>query len=304
MNAGAVGVLLLGSGLLACGRQELWKSGATGGVGGGVAGATSSVAVADAGADGAAGFGIDAAAPVDAASVPADPFIASLPGLVLWVDAARDVTLTSSGEVFRWKDQSPASNDLRPSTFPSRYATDGPGGHSVVRLFAMSQLGTPGDGTVSLGFGTGDFLVEVVWAWNTQMSVTPALFGMWPLQEASHDTAGLISLGLQADGTPSLSVLAVNGLLEATSTTQVTDVAFHLSGVRRVVAAGAETVDLRIDGRADPSLPGVPLANLGVSAWAALGGGTSVAEVVVIKGPTSDEALATLESHLKEKYGI
>jgi hypothetical protein len=293
----ALALALLAS---ACGGNALQKGGGAG------AGGTPAE-IEDAGTSGAAGAEVEASAPADAPSVAVDTFIASLPGLVLWVDAARGVTLDSSGEVSSWKDQSPASNDLGPSIFPaSRYAADGPGGHPVVRLFTGSRLGTPGDGTSSLGFRSGDFLVEVVWAWSGAMNQTPGLFGMWRLEEASQDPAGLMGLGVQGDGSTSLSLLAIEGhkTIEVTSTTKVTDVAFHVTGVRRVVAAGAATVELRVDGRADPMVSGVEVGDFGTSAWAALGGGANVAEVVVIKGSITDDEVALLENHLSSKYGL
>jgi hypothetical protein len=315
-------VLALGCG----GRQQLdlaagpndGVAGSNAAAGGGAAGTTGTTGVAGAvgttgvagavgvaGMPGVAGAGGATAGAGGAAPVPFD--IATIPGLVLWIDATRGVTASSNGEVTAWQDQSSARNDLQQSgTYPAGYAPDGPGGHAVIR-FATGTLLTTQDrdlGSPTLGFGTGDVLVEVVWAWSSQSLDTPALFatmsgGSFPL---AYNGNSLMLLRPDGSGTVTLTGLGGDTL---TSNANLGDTRLHLIGAHRAVSnGGVARVELRVDGRVDQAVNGDVPMNLLPSAYAEMGGGTSIAEVVVVKGSIAPATLAALEASLISKYGL
>lgn len=85
--------------------------------------------------------------------------IAHLPGLVLWLDAAKGVVV-DGGRVIDWLDQSPEHNNL------ALYV--GQGAVSVAGIAGLPTLAFGGDSAYAIPFDTalddwsGDFLVEVV----------------------------------------------------------------------------------------------------------------------------------------------
>jgi Collagen triple helix repeat (20 copies) len=248
-----------------------------------------------AGATGGAGGGV--------APVPFD--VSTIPGLVLWVDATRGVTASSNGEVTAWQDQSSARNDLTPALqYPAGYVPTGPGGNAVIRFATSSLLATQDRdlGAPTLGFGTGDVLVEVVWAWSSQVLDQPILFatmqgGIFP----SASNQALMLLRPEGSGAVTLTGLGGDQL---TSTATLGDTQLHLVGAHRAVSNGVARVELRVDGRIDQVVHGDSPMNLLPSAFAEMGGGTTIAEVIVVKGSISDATLAALESHLVSKYGL
>jgi hypothetical protein len=75
-------------------------------------------------------------------------------------------------------------------------------------------------------------------------------------------------------------------------------------GARRTFATGAQIVELRVDGRVDRTQAGGVPRDLGAAAFVQVGPACDVAEIIVIKGPIADDAVAALESHLVAKYGL
>jgi hypothetical protein len=229
------------------------------------------------------------------------PFdVETLPGLVFWVDATRGVNTPANNEVLGWQDQSPSRNDLTLSNYyPTGYVPNGPGGHAVIRFGMVTWMSTAEGGTSSFGFGTGDLLVEEVWASSNQLLDQPALFATQ--EQYKVTSSGGSNMLLQPSG---LNV-EIDGLSgdPLVSSALVGDTNLHLVGVRRAAAAGLSRVELRVDGRLDQVATAVP-SDLQSRAVAGMGGGTSIAEVIVVKGPISDQNLVALEAYLMSKYGL
>ena len=270
----------------------------------GVAGAVGAAgAVGVAGMPGVTGV---AGATAGAGGVAPAPFdVATIPGLVLWVDATRGVTASSNGEVTAWQDQSSARNDLEQALqYPAGYLPTGPGGHAVIRFATASLLATQDRdlGTPTLGFDTGDVLVEVVWAWSSQVLDQPVLFATMPggIYPSGYNQQSLILLRPEGSGAVTLTGLGGDAL---TSSANLGDTQLHLVGAHRAVSNGVARVELRVDGRIDQVVHGDSPTNL-PSAYAEMGGGTSIAEVVVVKGSITDGTLAALENYLTAKYGL
>jgi hypothetical protein len=92
----------------------------------------------------------------------AGPFSPSkLPGLVLWLDGSKGVTL-SNGLVIKWADQSPNGNNaLEPVDKSSCVqAVSVVNGHDVVRCGAQQWLSV--NDAQTLQFGTGSFGIAAV----------------------------------------------------------------------------------------------------------------------------------------------
>jgi hypothetical protein len=336
MKAGVAGLMLLSGVLLACGRQELWKPGATGGNVGSIGGSGGAivasgsggaiVASGGAGASGGAAGGAsggagapgsdDAGSPPDAVQPFDDGFdVGSLPGLVLWLDAVRGVTMSpaSTGSTFNvmsWKDQSPSGNDVgntgqeAASFFPGDFHNwYWGGGAPVIDLDFFATMATRDrtNGTPTLGLGTGDLLVEVVAAWRNDTFARPSPISLGRVVDTGSLT--FLIFDTQSNGAPGNITLRLSND-PLISSPNVSNNKLRLLGAHRAVTGGLATVELRVDGRVDQVSMGAPPRDLGAAAFAQVGPACDVAEVVIIKGPIAPAALAALESHLKAKYGL
>lgn len=316
MEVVVAGFLFLAGTTIACGRQELWKPGATGPApagaadamtASGAAGTTGAAGISEATGGGAGGTpdaGVDAIQPFD------DGFdVGSLPGLVLWLKATSGVTLSGGSAVKSWQDDSPSRNDVQNSGQESAafFASDHStwywgGGFDVVdfRSFATMSTNDQTNGTPSLGLGTGDLLVEVVSAWRTETFDRPSPF--WLGLGSGSTTRTALTFDTQSNGGPGNFTLI--GLGDPLISSPNVGGKLRAVGARRAVAGGVQTVELRVDGRVDKTRTGGAPRDLGSAAFAELGPACDVAEIIVIKGPISDDALAALESHLVAKYGL
>jgi hypothetical protein len=328
MRAGVAGVwLLCASSLCACGRQELWNAGATGGsgavagrrgavAGGGGAGTTSSAAGTTGGGAGAvAGGGGSGGTAPDAGTDALQPFddgfdVGSLPGLVLWLKGTSGVTLMGGGSaVASWQDDSPSRNDLENNGHDdAEFVASNQqrwywgGGFDVVDFDYSATMATLDrtNGTSTLAFGTGDLLIEVVAAFQMGTFSSPELFTLG----APGMTAFGPMIDFDTNSAPQGSITA-RGLGDAflTSRPGLGDKKLHLVAARRTVAGAVATLEIHSDGHVDQTKTGSKVRDL-PAAFAQLGPAATVAEVVVIKGPISDAALAALEDHLLSKYGL
>jgi hypothetical protein len=177
---------------------------------------------------------------------------------------------------------------------------DAVGGLPAVQLgFLPTMLTSDPDRAAAFPSGTTDYLIEVVAKW---MTTTPG------------DDADLFESGI-GPNEPGCALAAVDGriwasLNDGSSPTLVksADATFN-DGVFRVVGArrAATSLEVRVGGAVDGILidptVGVSLRAPSVGKLGA-GMGLSIAEVVVIVGPTSEGDTERLETHLAEKYGL
>jgi hypothetical protein len=238
------------------------------------------------------------------------PFdVSTLPGLVLWVDATRGVTtIDRDGDVSAWADLSPAKNDLTSSSGYDVYrpgaSTDVPSGHAIVRFVANSWMSTsPGpDGAGTLALGTGELLIEVVWAWSSQAFDQPVLFATQEQFQIAFFSGPMMSV--RPDGTGNIEIMGFGTDVPLVSKSFVGDTGLHLVGARRTVTNGMATAEIRIDGRSDQAATGFAPTDLGAETFGYMGNGVAIAEAVVVKGSIAPASLAALEAHLLSKYGL
>ncbi|MGH7281700.1 MAG: hypothetical protein ACRELY_09275 [Polyangiaceae bacterium] len=114
-------------------------------------------------------------APSDAGSSSPNPTtnIASLPGLVLWLESTKDV-MVDDGRVKNWLDQSPEHNNM--ALFDGQGATVGQeiGGMQTIQFDGASSYSLPFD--TPLDDWSGDFLVEIVVRVHSPQSGLQAIF--------------------------------------------------------------------------------------------------------------------------------
>jgi hypothetical protein len=257
------------------------SSGTSGSSSGGSGGAAGNLA----GSDGAAGESGDAAAgssgsdASDAGGDASTTFPSSLPGLVAWFDAGRGA-IPTNGTISTWADLSPTGTALhaaQPAAVVMGFANGLPGintnGSTVLSSFQPSA---------SLGLGTGDFVIAMV--------VQP------------QPNSDILSLPVVLRIYGKVSRLAVSFVFDGSeldSTSMPCDGHVHLLVIRR----SAGTAAIRVDGLADASAANA--ADLQASGGLQLGSGPATfAEVVVVKGPTTDDDVARLEAYLTAKYAL
>lgn len=217
--------------------------------------------------------------------------VRSMPGLVLWLDAAKGVTGTTA--VTSWMDQSASGNDASPSgpAPPPSLAPSAIGGRPALHWSGSAPLAIAASAT--LGFGTGDFLVEVV----------------------AHVIQGNGGFFRADDGSGKVLVFYATSLLEADMLTPG-DQAFHgttlLGATKTGYVAGlvrtGTKIDFRLNGALDATGTCAAGTDLGTMASGKIGYGVDgqqdLAEIVVVKGTTSASDLAKLEAYMRSKYGL
>jgi hypothetical protein len=241
-------------------------------------------------------------------------------GLVLWLDAARDV-IASGGAVSAWRDLSGHQNDAvqtdaryRPALIP-----DGASGKPALR-FAKGPFMVVANGP-DINFGTGDFAflfvmryrnefsgaideagkwdgVGMVFTKPTGTNVGFHLSGGWPKLKRRYHTQA----GAEADpGAESAATLVVN------------DDRWRVVGTRRVVSATGRVIEVRLDGAVSGSSRNTIVADVSGTANMYIGTNRNtvgrpldgdIAEVLVWKGKLDDATLAQVERYLAGKYGI
>jgi hypothetical protein len=237
----------------------------------------------------------------------------TLPGLVLWLDAAKGAGSTPGGLVSLWSDQSPAHNDATQTNgqYQPMLEVGAIGGFPAVRFDGHTSYLSIADGP-SLQWGTSDYAILVV----ARFSVTLDMPNQVLFQKSTMDSPfygpqlyvnsanpTLDTTAMAADSKDFWVVSAQHGLNDAP----------HVFGARRFAA----TLEVRVDGQSagqkretpviDVSAPRMP-AIIGQNGYdptamtEALQG--DIAEEVAVQGAISDADLRSLECHLILKYGL
>lgn len=252
----------------------------------------------------------DAFVPDDA---PSDASDGSVPAMrVLWLDAAKGITLDGQSRVSKWADQTSYANDategtaqLRPSVLAS--AINGlPAVH-----FAISQTGNQLQiaDSVSFHWGTGDFWIGVVARWdNNPDAGLQSVLGTMFLKPSTNANVGLF-LGAGTGAGAGVSV-ADDPNAAIVKIAPYNDLKARLIALRR----DGNKLELRVNGvvevwRGD-TMPNLDLAtDPAVIGAAGSNGGAfeldgDIAEIIAVKGTMTPSDLATLESGLVAKYAL
>ncbi len=247
-------------------------------------------------------------APPDASpdAGPFDP--GKVPGLALWLDAAKGVTADGSGNVSKWADQSGNANDAVQNILSLEpvVVTPGINGKAVIR-FAPPAATAPNltiADAATLRLGTGDFFIGIV---AKRPTANGSLGCVLSKQVTPNPYAGYaIYLNLSASH--------AGGQLDANNNVLSTG-GPYADGVARQFAfartSGAAT--FRVNGVVEGNLPGtsvnsdavgVPLSIGGVAPNGLHGLAGDVAEIVIVKGTISTSDSAAIESYFKTKYAL
>ena len=246
----------------------------------------------------------------------------TLAGMVLLLDGARGM-MVAGDKVVRWEDQSTAKNHafmdtaaLQP-TFVARGANGFPAVHFTGKKDPTSKGGNGGPflrikDSASLNWGTDDWLIEVVVAYDnpldgTHNGVLGAFYGKWgngveilfcgnwPVTEKTEQAALHIGFGEFGVGMQSKRLGLNDGMV-------------RVYGARR----NKGVLELRINGQLDRTaanatknldMPGVDVgigSFSGKSATRSLRGDINL--MVAVKGATDDATVSALERYLMARY--
>ncbi len=254
-------------------------------------------------------------APIDAAidaPLP-DGGISSLSGLVLWLDAAKGITKNGSS-VTAWADQSSAKNDANAAKVAPAYSASAINKLPAVTFDANTQTGMLVTDSATLQWGTGDYLIEIVSDFTNDPKNGNST-GMGSFFSKVGKSSGIIFFANDYD-IKSQAISA--GLFAAEDqNTTLTFASAYNDGTARLYALQrvGNVVNLRVNAAqvatftesspVDVSATGFDIG-IGVfppqANFALLNG--DIAEVVAIKGATTNNDLAALESYLKTKYAL
>ncbi len=255
---------------------------------------------ADAGNDAAVG---DASSdsPLDVATeVGADAGyqVASLPGLALWLDVTRGVTLGDGGTIASWTDQSVNVNVLTASPHPTgSISIDATAinGHPGMKIDGPADFYDPVAPT-GFAWDNDDYLVEAV----VSVTGTQRLFTLFENGKTHID----ISINFAA-GVPNLLTNGTGAPVNVVGPSALTGV--HVLGMQQ--RASTLGVDLRVDGAVTATasgqgkVTGAEELELGFGGNAA-GSNVEIAEMIVIHGVIADSERGKLEAYLKSRYGL
>ena len=217
-----------------------------------------------------------------------------LPGLSLWLDGDKGVSLCPDGGTAQiWADQSPNANTAK------TYCSGGPTGFSMLLVFKSDIKGHD-----ALGFGGSR---------NMTIKDDPTLqFGTGPFALVAVISGGIGSTAtdvfVKSPGLPKLD-LTIDTNINVLTPSADSHSLFPATGYHVVVVRGP-SLEIRVDGVAtkgktstdDLSLPGGDMS-IGHSS---LGGDTArdfhLAEFIAVKGAVTDAQVTGVESYLKSKY--
>jgi hypothetical protein len=258
--------------------------------------------------------GCDACAPSNAWTP------AALPGLSVWLDAASGVALDGDGLVSQWADRSEHGNHaVQPVTASRpRFSSDGANGHPLI-VFAPES-----------GNGAGPYL-SILDAESLPRDGRD--FTAWVVARSTNRTEGvLLSKGFRQSPVPGWGIGVTGreagvtpggelffgpvlgwGMLLSLSARYTSGALFLVTG--RVLPAGSgSVVQMRVDGHLNQMVEGSLGASMGSNLL--LGAGPrdmkdqsspltgGIAEVVIARGPISDNDFYQAERYLFMKYGF
>lgn len=251
----------------------------------------------------------------------------SFPQLVLWLEATNETcTVDEDQTVSHWVDLSSASNDAstRDGFLQPEYVEAVANGHDALRFEPVAVANKPDDPTAlevsdsaSLDFGTGDFAYLLVMRWSNSTLPTPGYLGSGAIIAKQSIKPGFPGVLLLANypaffaDVPASTRLAVQlelgGAFVVSRTDGFAGDDFRLYVARRV---GTE-FSLRVNGEHENGSRISPDLDLGATDAPLLLGGNSgmplrgdIAELVALRGSTSDVDFAALEAGLMDKYGL
>lgn len=263
-------------------------------------------------------------ATTDGSSVDGGGFVlGNVPGLVLWLDANKGVTLTNN-RVSTWFDQTNFHNDATQALVPRQptpvagVINGKPGVHFDK---GGGNIGNVGNmlivkDAVSLQWGTGDFYLATVARFDNATNEASTgrgtgnfytkIVGPTPFPGPSL-TGNIPGNGTASVGLTGSTNFTLNNFL--TTPTAYNNNNPHLFAIQR---AGVK-LDLRVDGVsvASSTSNGINIDNVGTIARIGADGDASgsrlngdIAEMLAVKGALSGSDLANIESTLKTKYGL
>ncbi len=242
-----------------------------------------------------------------------DGGVLGIPGLVLWLDAAKGVTKNNQNQVSLWADQSGNSNDAAQgsSTLQPVYAATVINGLPALH-FTSSNSGSELaiKDAQTLQWGTGDWLVEVVARFDNSANLNATGYAAFYVKPSMN--AGVVLVGNAVDPPNNTVAAGLTGAIGpmdfVLQKSAYNDNAGRNYAFRRV----GQSLELRVNGMQvtaqnqssmiDVSASGVDVA-IGQYMMSGLMDG-DIAEMIAVKGSISNGDLAGLESYLKSKYNL
>jgi hypothetical protein len=243
---------------------------------------------------------------------------AQLPKLGLWLAADMGVA-TALGKVTTWMDQSGHGNNAT-QTVGDRQPTLTPtslNGRPVVRFDGVNNALHVGE-SPSLQYGTGDYTIEIVAAWQNNPNGLGSPYGILFSKQSqlSPDYTGIgifANFPLPApDTTFGTLVRSTNGQDVHTPQNGFNDGVARVLGVRRI---GGTTLEVRVNG-VSAATKVVEAVNVDTSGTFLFIGAQEkpgsviqamrgyIAEMIVVGSSLAPTELANLEAYLKAKYGL
>lgn len=232
----------------------------------------------------------------------------SLPGLALWLEGSLGLD-TAGSKVTKWHDQSGNGNDATAASNSAGPLTGLLVSKPALQFNQDSRLELKD--AASLQWGTGDFLLEIVIAYSNPIPDAGYVYGEFYFKQLNASPfPGVVFLGNNSlDKTARIGVGLDDSTSVFSSASNLNDGTPRLVGTRRK----GTTLEIRLNGvvagtvtnagvARDVSAIGRDVAIGGQIGLTALKG--AVAEVIAIKGATSDTELATLEAYATKKYGL
>lgn len=232
----------------------------------------------------------------------------TLPGLVLWLEGSQGLD-TAGSKVLKWHDQSGKGNDASSASGSTGPLTGLMLSKPALQFNQDSRLEIADNAT--LQWDTGDFVLELVTSYSNPIPDAGYVYGEFYFKQTNSGVfPGVVLVGNSGiDKTAKIGIGLDNATYVYTSASTYNDGTPRLIGTRRK----GTTLEVRINGvvagtvtnsavARDVSAVGSGVAIGGQIGLTALKG--SIAEVIAIKGPTSDGDLAALEAYATKKYGL
>ncbi len=253
---------------------------------------------------------------------PPREYVATLPGLVLWLEAGSEVTTDGDGLVTTWGDRSRAGNDAVAMARPGapRRIVDLATGKAAVQFSGSGGTSLQIADSETMRWGHDDYALIAVVRYRNRSGLTANTYGALFVKQCDCNlyvgTAFFLNDPWPAflEGKPtrtgvSFQVASSSDYVVRSEGSGYNDERAHLFvGLRR-----DDVLRVRVDGADDGSMattpmdvstPGVP-ATIGANGY---GGGQllngEIFELVAIAGELTEAELQRIEGYLLEKYGI